>query len=267
LNRIRTLIRDKDALKRKLLVPFFTAGYPNIRTSLDLVRASVDVGADIVELGVPFSDPVADGKAIQYSSQIALRNGINLKRILDSVRKIRRTLSIPIVLMGYYNPILAFGVERFLLNASDVGVDGLIVPDLPVEEAAPLSLAARKHDVSLIFLVAPTSDKKRIQQIDRLSDDFVYAVTVTGVTGSRSNISDDTDKYLRKLRKELTKPFVAGFGVSTPATAARLAQNADGIVIGSALIDLMRKAKGTKDGVKETARLLASIRRALDRIK
>lgn len=265
MNRIRALIRDKS--RPKLLVPFFTAGYPDIRITLDLVHASVDAGADIVELGVPFSDPVADGPAIQYSSQIALSNGINLKRILAAVETLRRTLTVPIVLMGYYNPILAFDTERFLRKASDVGVDGLIVPDLPVEEAAPLSLAARKHDVSLIFLAAPTSGKERIKKIDRLSDDFVYAVTVTGVTGSRSNISDDTDKYLRKLRGELTKPFVAGFGVSSPKTAARLAQIADGVVIGSALIELIRKAKSAREGVKLTARLLTSIRRALDSVK
>lgn len=262
MNRIRRLAQTKG--RRKLLVPFFTAGYPNLPKSLQFVHAAVDAGADIVEIGVPFSDPVADGPAIQHSSQVALSKGVNLAAILRSVRSLRRNIDVPLVLMGYYNPILAFDLKKFFKRAANSGVDGLIVPDLPVEEAGHFSSLARHYGISLIFLAAPTSDSKRLKMIDRLSDDFVYAVTVTGVTGSRSGVAKETEKYLNELRSKLTKPFIAGFGVSSAKSARLLARSADGVVIGSALIDIIRKSSDQKSAVKKVTRLLTSIRKALD---
>ena len=262
MNRIRRLVNAKG--QRKLLVPFFTAGYPNLSKSLQYVRAAANAGADIVEIGIPFSDPVADGPAIQYSSQVALKKGTTLAAILGSVRKLRKSIDIPLVLMGYYNPLLSFDLKRFFNQAAKAGVDGLIVPDLPVEEATQFSALAKHYKISLIFLVAPTSDDNRIKMIDRLSDDLVYAVTVTGVTGSRSGVAKETEAYLKDLRSKLSKPFVAGFGVSSAQSARRLANSADGVVIGSALIDIIRKSSDQKSAVRKVTHLLTSIRRALD---
>jgi len=236
--------------KRKLLVPFFTVGYPTRAQSLDLVYEAVDTGADIIELGVPFSDPLADGSSVQYSSQVALKNNISLMSILADVSKLRRKINLPLVLMGYYNPILAFGLKRFCMECSNAGVDGLIIPDLPVEESGELRQAVGKASLSSIFLVAPTSSKERIKLIDRSSTDFVYAVTVAGVTGARSKFSAETESYLKKLKKDLIKPFVAGFGVSTPETARLMTRYSDGVVIGSALIERIRNDNSFAGGRK-----------------
>jgi tryptophan synthase alpha chain len=250
--------------RRKLLVPFFTVGYPGYRGSLELVRAGIDSGADLVELGMPFSDPMADGPDIQFSSHIALKRGASLSRVFDAVEAIRKYSQVPIVLMGYYNPVFAMGVDRFVTGASAAGADGLIIPDLPVGESEELRGPAESAGLSTVFLVSPTSTAARVRRIDHACTDFVYAVTVTGVTGGKRSFSRDTDAYLRSLRKSLTKPFVAGFGVSSPDSARRLARYADGVVIGSALIRAFRSAPSRSQGVRAVGRLLKSIRRALD---
>jgi tryptophan synthase alpha chain len=249
---------------RKLLVPFFTVGYPDYKTSLQFVRVGLDAGADMIELGMPFSDPMADGPDIQLSSQVALAGGTNMHAVLRAVESVRILRDIPLVLMGYYNPVLAYGTRRFACDVARAGGDGLIIPDLPVEEAGELRAAVKKHRLSAIFLVAPTSSSQRVRTIDRASDDFVYAVTVTGVTGGRSQFNPDTDKYMRRLRSTLTKPFVAGFGVSSPQTALRLARHADGVVIGSALIKTFRAARTKKSGLQAVDRLLRGVRAALN---
>jgi len=247
----------------KLLVPFFTAGFPTLSTSLELAKVAEDAGADIVELGMPFSDPLADGPDIQFSSQIALENKVNLGKILEGVGRLRARLALPIVLMGYFNPILIYGVERFLHSAAERGVDGLIIPDLPVEEADGFRQFAVAEGLSLIFLVAPTSSPERIRMIDRASSDLVYAVTVTGVTGTGKKFDRSTNSYLKNLRRQLSRPFVAGFGVSTVDDARRMVRYADGVVIGSALIRLLRQAKNRSDGLRKTESFLRKIKRAI----
>jgi len=249
---------------RKLLVPFFTVGYPDYKTSLDLVRVGLDAGADMVEMGMPFSDPMADGPDIQFSSQAALAAGTNMHTVLRAVESVRKSSHAPLVLMGYYNPVLAYGTDHFVCDVARAGGDGLILPDLPVEEAGELRKAAKDKGLSTIFLVAPTSSPERVRAIDRASTDFVYAVTVTGVTGGRSRFDPRTDSYLRTLRSTLRKPFVAGFGVSSPETARRLARYADGVVIGSALIGTFRSARTRMSGLRAVGRLLRSIRAALE---
>lgn len=248
---------------RKLLIPFLTAGYPDRRTFASLIKAVAETGADIIEIGIPFSDPLADGPAIQYSSQKALANGISLHEILKIVKDLRSNLQTPLVLMGYYNPILAYGLESFVKSAAASGVDGLIIPDLPIDEAVQFKKLAETAGLSMIFLAAPTSADQRIKQIDRMSSDFVYAVTVTGVTGAGKKFDLSTDNYLKHLKSLLESPFVAGFGVSSPADARRLTRYADGVVIGSALIEFIRAAKNKRQAVTKVESFLRGIRKAI----
>lgn len=261
-NRIRTTLEVLPP-GRKLLIPFFTAGYPSLEATVDYVKVAEHAGADIIELGVPFSDPLADGPEIQFSSYSALQDGVTVKKIFNLVKEIRTFSAIPLVLMGYYNPMLAYGIDKFISDAARDGVDGLIIPDLPVEEADEVRSAAEKSDVSLIFLVSPTSTKERIRMVDVSSTDFVYAVTVTGVTGTGKKFDQKTDQYLRQLKGSLSHKFVAGFGVSSPETAQRLARFADGVVIGSAIVKLIRTSPTTKSSVGEVQKFLASVRAAL----
>jgi len=262
MNRITQKLNSR--CRHKLLAPFFTVGYPDLKSSLDLVRVGIDAGADFVELGMPFSDPMADGPDIQLSSQVALKWGTTFRDVFGVVRSVRKFSDIPLLLMGYYNPVLAYGDDCFTREAKQSGVDGLIIPDLPVDEAGELHAAARREDLSMVFLVAPTTSTERLRLIDHACTDFVYAVTVTGVTGGRSGFERGTGAYLKGLTKRLTKPFVAGFGVSSPETAGHLAQYADGVVIGSALIRKYRSARNRLAGLQAVGRLLASIRRSLD---
>lgn len=261
-NRIRQRLAQTDN-RRKLLIPFLTAGYPDRKTFRNLVMMAADSGADIIEIGIPFSDPLADGPAIQYSSQVALGNGISLNEILKTVSELRSNLQIPLVLMGYYNPVLAYGLESFMKSSATSGVDGLIIPDLPIDEAVEFKKLAEIFGLSMIFLAAPTSTDKRIKQIDCMSSDFVYAVTVTGVTGAGKKFDKSTDNYLKHLKSILKLPFVAGFGVSSTADARRLTRYAEGVVIGSALINIVRSAKNNRQAVMDVGKFLMSIRKAL----
>lgn len=261
MNRITALLAQNN--RRKLLVPFFTVGYPDYRTSLQLVQVGLDAGADFVELGMPFSDPMADGPDIQFASQTALDQGTNMHQVFDAVTAIRKSSQQPILLMGYYNPVYAYGDDTFAAKARQVGVDGLIIPDLPADEAGALRIAARNNNLSMVFLVSPTSSPERIKLIDKSCTDFVYAVAITGVTGGRTGFDRSTTTYLKGLRKQLSKPFVAGFGVSTPETAVELGRYTDGVVIGSALIQVYRTARNRKAGLQKVARLLTSLRKAL----
>jgi len=247
----------------KLLIPFFTAGYPDIATTIELVKVAEDQGCDMVELGIPFSDPLADGPQIQLSSQKALEGGISLSRILKIVQKVRVHSEIPIILMGYINPIIAWRGSDFYSVAAGAGVDGFIVPDLPIGEAGTFRTACRKRRLSTVFLVAPTSSDKRISLINRHSTDFVYAVTVTGVTGSGRKFGGETDSYLKRLKSQLSKPFVAGFGVSSAQAARRLVRYADGVVIGSALVDLVCQSSSRAARLQAVGRFLKSVRRAI----
>jgi len=220
-------------------IPYICAGDPNISTTNRLVHALEAAGADIVELGVPFSDPIADGPSIQKASERALKHKISLGQIIDTVRKLRRTTQIPIALMTYYNPVFAYGVADFCKTATEAGVDGVIVPDLPPEEAEELFQAASKHGLAVILLVAPTSPEERMKLISKVSTGFVYLVSVTGVTGARGTLSEFIQPMLNKLRQFTDKPLGVGFGVSTPEQAQTVAQMADAVIIGSAIINVI----------------------------
>ena len=261
MNRIRKLLRGDT--RHKMLVPFLTAGYPSLSEAMELVSVAEASGADMVEIGLPFSDPLADGPEIQFSSHQALAGGISTASIFDQVQKARQRTNIPIVFMGYYNPLLARGQERFLADTASAGVDGLIIPDLPVEEGESFKKTCDSHDLSTIFLVAPTTSEARIRKIDRFSTGFVYAVTVTGVTGTGKVFDRSTDNYLKKLRSILKNRFVAGFGVSSADNARRLVSASDGVVIGSAIVKIIRDSKNKKERRQRIEKFLTSIRKAI----
>jgi tryptophan synthase alpha chain len=221
---------------RAALIPFLTAGFPRPGDLPDLVAAVVEAGADLVEIGLPFSDPLADGPVIQRSSQQALAQGMTVSRALDLAARARRRVEAPLVFMGYLNPLLAYGLQRFCADAVAAGVGGLIVPDLPVEEAGALRRAARSSGLAPTFLIAPTSPPERIRAADRASAVFSYCVALTGTTGAALGVDQDLRRYLRRVRRLARKPFVVGFGVSRPQQVRSLARLGDGVVVGSALI-------------------------------
>lgn len=223
------------------LMPFLTCGYPDIQATLELVPALEAAGADALELGVPFSDPVADGATIQRASEGALRNGVTLARCLEMLGQLRRErgVGLPVLLMGYYNVFFAYGVERIAADLAAAGGDGLIVPDLPPEEAAPLHAALRSHGLDLIFFVAPTSSDERIRTITAGASGFLYCVSLTGVTGARERLADELPTFLKRVRAATDLPLVVGFGISRPEHIARLKGLADGAIVASALIDLL----------------------------
>jgi len=237
MNRINK--KFKELKGQSAFIPYICAGDPNIEVTRKLVSALETAGADIVELGVPFSDPIADGPSIQKASERALKHKISLGQIIDMVRKLRRTTQIPIALMTYYNPIFAYGVANFCQTATEAGVDGVIVPDLPPEEADELFDAASKYGLAVILLVAPTSTEERMKLISELSAGFVYLVSVTGVTGARQTLSESIQPMLNKLRKYTDKPIGVGFGVSTPEQAQAVAKMANAVIVGSAIINVI----------------------------
>ncbi len=261
-NRISQLMAARG--KRKLLVPFLTIGYPTLESSEQLCKVAIESGADMLELGIPFSDPLADGPQVQLSSHIALQQGITLDDVFGVAESIREYSDIPLITMGYYNPIYARGIPDLIGSAKEAGIDGLIIPDLPPEEAGELIELCREDDLSNIFLVAPTSDRGRISLVEKSCSDFVYAVTVTGVTGAGRSFDAQTDDYLARLRKQIRKPFVAGFGVSSGESAVRLCRHADGVVIGSALIKEIESRGRHEDGVVAVGKLLKSVRDSLN---
>ncbi len=221
-------------------------------------------GADIVELGVPFSDPLADGPTIQRASQRALQGKTTLRGILALVRDLRNHTEIPLVLMTYYNPIFAYGEEDFLTHAREVGVDGVIVPDLPPDEGSTFYDRAAAAGIDAILLVAPTSPQARIRMIAERSRGFLYYVSLTGVTGSRDRLAADLDEKLALIRSLTKKPVAVGFGISTPAQAAAAARLADAVIVGSALIDRWEKAGPDAEGVRAIGDFIASLRAAID---
>lgn len=220
------------------LVTFVTAGDPDPRTSLQIVKALPAAGADLIELGMPFSDPMADGPAIQASSLRALASGASMKTTLALVRDFRAgDQATPIVLMGYYNPIYQYGVERFLKDAKAAGVNGLIVVDLPPEEDDELCLPAKKAGIHFVRLATPTTDDKRLPAVLRNTAGFVYYVSIAGITGTRSAADADVSKAVTRLKRHTALPVAVGFGIRTAAQAAAIAKVADGAVVGSALVD------------------------------
>ena len=263
--RIDTRFAELKAQGRAALVTFLTAGDPDGETSLALIKALPKAGADVIELGMPFTDPMADGPAIQASSQRALKSGQTLKKTLAMVRAFRKADDLtPIVLMGYYNPIFVFGVDRFLAEAKTAGVDGLIVVDLPPEEDEELCLPALKAGLNFIRLATPTTDDRRLPAVLANTSGFVYYVSITGVTGTAVPDAGTVTGAVARIKRHTKLPVAVGFGVRTAAHARAIAKGADGVVVGSALIDTLkasldRNGKATRKSVKAVTDLVAAL--------
>ena len=248
------------------LIPFVTAGDPNLATTLKILRALEKGGADCIELGIPFSDPTADGPTIQRSSERALKNGLSLPRILQLVRQFRRTSEVPIVLFGYFNPIFHYGLENFCRAAARAGADGILCVDLPPEESAELKRWTDAEGLDLIFLLSPTSGPDRVQLVAGKGRGFIYYVSVTGVTGARQALDDQLRSQVARVRRATSLPVGVGFGISTPKQAAWIASFADAAVVGSALVERIEKAKGGVEKARCAGAFVSELKRAIKQV-
>jgi len=269
--------RIENAFKNKpIFMPYFPLGFPDLATSIDVIEALAKHGADLIEVGLSFSDPLADGPVIQKATQIALEKGITVKKSLEAVKELReRGVDIPLVLMGYYNPMLAYGLEKFVCDATDAGVDGFIVPDLPMEEAGefesvlngasstsgtPQKIAGQANARSplsampLIQMLAPTTPNERMEMIARNAKGFIYLVSVTGVTGERKSISEGLGELINRVREHTSAPVCVGFGISTPEQAKEVGKMADGVIVGTACVKTIGGSEKPVEAAKEFAR-------------
>jgi tryptophan synthase alpha chain len=263
MHRIDGRFQELRGAGQKALIPFVTAGDPDLATTRELAWAFEAAGADILELGVPFSDPLADGTTIQRASQRALERGVTLKGVIGVVEQIRARSQIPIVLMSYVNPILRMGYDDFADRAREAGVDGIIVPDLPPEEGRALAQACAPRGVYSIYLAAPTSTDVRLRRIAEASQGYIYYVSLKGVTGARETVQRDLEVVLRRVRRFTDKPVAVGFGISTPAQVAEVARVADGVIVGSAIVERIERAAGGRGLAEEVAGFVLSLKQAM----
>lgn len=262
-NRLDATFQRLKADKKKALIAYLMAGDPGLPETEQLVLALEQAGADIIELGVPFSDPIADGPVIQQAAERALRSGTSLRKILASVTSLRQRTNIPIILMLYYNSIHAMGCEEFCKAAKAAGVDGLIVPDMPPDEAGPLKIPADAAGLSLIFLLAPTSTTDRRKLVAKESHGFVYYVSLTGITGAKLSNARDIQHNISKLRKVSAAPVAVGFGVATPEDAAQVSKVADGVIVGSAIVKRIASHQHDPAMVGHVAEFVRSLKSAM----
>ncbi|MEE8352836.1 MAG: tryptophan synthase subunit alpha [Dehalococcoidales bacterium] len=246
---------------RPALIAYVTVGYPSVAATLEVVPALAEAGCDIVELGIPFSDPLADGTTIQAASAAALAAGVTPTACLEVAAELRRKVELPLLFMTYYNPVLRFGLDEFCAAGARSGIDGLIVPDLPPDEADDLDAASRQHGLDVVYLLAPTSTEERIRLVARRSRGFIYLVSLVGVTGARSRLSEGLDDLVARVRRHTTMPICVGFGIGTPEQAKRVGQVADGVIVGSRLVQLVNEDTPPYHKVRDFA---ASLRAALD---
>lgn len=257
--------RTFNVLKNKgqvALIPFIVAGDPDLETTEALVLKMAESGADIIELGIPFSDPIADGPIIQAASQRALKNGVNLRDIFRLTERLKE-IDIPLVLMGYFNPIFRYGLKDFAEGCKQNRIDGVIIPDLPPEEAGAWIAEARKKDLETIFLVAPTSPPERIRLVSRCSHGFIYYVSVTGVTGTRGRLSEEIGLAVKRIKEMSQKPVAVGFGISTPEQAKTVSRFADGVIVGSAIVKIIEENLKSPGLVDKVGNFVSSLAKAL----
>jgi tryptophan synthase alpha chain len=264
MNRIDATFSRLADKGEKALIAYLMAGDPSLQDTESLVLELERAGADVIELGVPFSDPIADGPVIQQAAERALRSGTSLRKILETVRSLRRRTQVPLVLMTYYNTVRAMGEAEFCRQAAAAGVDGVIVPDMPPEEAGPLEKPAEAAGLDLVFLLAPTSTAARRSLVAGRSRGFIYYVSLTGITGARLTDLDDVRRNLRLIKQASQKPVAVGFGIATPEDAARVAAFADGVIVGSAIVRLIAEHQHDPDLVDRVGRFVASLKSAMN---
>ncbi len=249
----------------RALIPYFTAGYPSEDEFLEIVSVCLQDGADIVEIGIPFSDPVADGPTIQYASQQALNSGITTERTLELLHRLDNPLGKPLVNMSYLNPILQYGLKTFIRDAHAAGVQGLIIPDLICDESKDIEDVAKRGGIDLIHLLAPTSTPDRQRMILSRSRGFVYLVSVAGVTGARRDLPNDLNQWVRNVRDKSPIPVAVGFGISNSEQARRVSQVADGVIVGSAIINILRNDTNSRARVSNAHRFVKQLKKAIAR--
>jgi tryptophan synthase alpha chain len=254
--------RIADVFKggHKALAAYITAGYPDIKATPVIATALAESGADIIELGIPFSDPLADGATIQKASYLALQNGTTPEMCLEAAAAIRQEIATPLVFMTYYNPVLNYGLEKFCRRCAAAGINGLIIPDLPPEEGTELENIAIKQGLDMIYMLAPTSTDARIVEAGKRSRGFLYLVSITGVTGAREELPPELESFVKRVREQARQPLCVGFGISNAAQAGRVAAVADGVIVGSRLIQLIEE----DSTLKSLKNFVAGIREALD---
>jgi tryptophan synthase alpha chain len=257
LSRIATVFQKPN---HKALIAYVTVGYPNIEATMRVVSLLAKSGCDIIELGIPFSDPLADGATIQNASFEAIKKGVSPSVCLDTASKLRQKVDTPLVFMTYYNPIFNYGLEDFCTDCKNAGIDGLIIPDLPPEEGTLLETISARNGLDLIYLLAPTSTEQRIKIVAGRSRGFIYLVSVTGVTGARENISTNLGTFVKRVRCFAHQPLCVGFGISTAKQAAKVAAESDGVIVGSRLIQLME----SDASMTHLRHFITDLRKALD---
>jgi tryptophan synthase alpha chain len=260
MGRISQTFERLEKTHERALIPYVTAGDPDLETTKALVREMVRRGGDLIEIGVPFSDPLADGPIIQRASQRALQRGTTLRSILALVSELRRDIETPLILMTYYNPIFRYGEEAFVADALGAGVDGIIVPDLPPEEAQTLIELTHDTPLDMVFLAAPTSTASRLAMISEVSQGFIYYVSRLGTTGVRDQLADDLRSRLEQVRASTSKPVAVGIGVSTPEHVRLVAEMADGVVVGSAIVKLIEDLQGREDRLHRVGDFIAALK-------
>lgn len=262
MNRITSALHRLREQGAQALIPYITPEFPVPGTTVPVIRALAEAGATMIEVGIPFSDPLADGPTIQHSSYVAIGNGATIAKIFSAVREARTFTDVPIILMGYVNPLLHYGMERFFKEAHACGVDGTIIPDLLPDDSAEYRALAKQYGISAIFLIAPTSTDERIRMIDSCSTDFSYCVSVTGVTGARTSLGgqDGLTPFLTRVRSLVKKQFVVGFGISTKEQVKNIFSLADGAVVGSALISALEGAATPAETAQAASAFIHNIR-------
>ncbi len=263
MSNISATLNALKARGKKALVTFITAGDPDLATSEQIVHALIESGADLIELGFPFSDPMADGPTIQLASERALESGTTLRGVLEMVARVRQHSNVPIVLMGYYNPVFCYGLEAFARDAARAGVDGLLLVDLPPEEAEELHPSLRGAGIDLITLLAPTSDAARSARLASAGEGFLYYVSMTGVTGSKQVDAGAISAAVHDLKEQSPVPVAVGFGVATPDDATAVARIADAVVVGSALVKLIAEFSGSPDLLDEVRGFVRQLKAAI----
>jgi tryptophan synthase alpha chain len=245
----------------KALIAYVTVGYPSVEATLKVVPLLADSGCDIVELGIPFSDPLADGVTIQKSSFHALQNGVTPQLCLTLAGDLSQKVNIPLVFMTYFNPVFSYGLKKFCTACASAGVSGIIIPDLPPDEGSELEAISQQQGLDLVYLLAPTSTEERIRLTTKRSRGFIYLVSVTGVTGARDRLPADLETFVARVRKAASQPLCVGFGISKPEQAGQIARIADGVIVGSRIIQLMEK----EDDFASLAELIGGLREAIDK--